>query len=120
MSQGSESAQSPQFEHMFYPALVQTYHAPDTPSRVFHVWVKLDLDGPRAPLPGLVLDWRHTPQGWQAWVVTVETYSTGSGQGSMVRQGWRSVAHLRPAGSAPPERQEWQEWRARGSVTSSG
>ena len=82
------------------------------PRRVFHVWVKLDLDGPRAPLPGLVLDWRRTERGWEAWVVTVETYSTGAGHGSTVRQGWRSVLHLRPAGSPPPA---WAEWR--GSVS---
>jgi hypothetical protein len=93
---------------MFYAARVQTFHrAAGAPTRVFHVWVKLDLDGSRAPLPGLVLDWRHTPQGWEAWVVTVETYSTGSGHASMVRQGWRPVAYLRPAASLPPERHEW-------------
>lgn len=87
---------------------MQTFpRPPGAPARVFHVWVKLDLDGPRAPLPGLVLDWRHTDDGWQAWVVTVEAYSTGSGEATIVRQGWRSVAHLRPAGSAPPDRQEW-------------
>jgi hypothetical protein len=95
---------------------MQTFHqAADAPSRVFHVWVKLDLDGPRPPLPGLVLDWRRTPVGWEAWVVTVETYSTGSGHASMVRQGWRALAHLRPAGAAPPDRREW-----RGGITSTG
>jgi len=93
---------------MFYSARVQSFrHPPDAPARVFHVWVKLDLDGPRPPIPGLVLDWRQTPRGWEAWVVTVESYSTGSGHGSVVRQGWRQVAHLRPAGSAPPGRAEW-------------
>ena len=93
---------------MFYPAAVQTFHhTADAPTRVFHVWVKLDLDGPRPPLPGLVLDWRHTSTGWEAWVVTVETYSTGVGHASMVRQGWRPVVYLRPAGSAPPDRAEW-------------
>ena len=101
---------------MFYPALVQRFHDPSgSPARVFHVWVKLDLDGPRPPLPGLVLDWRQTPQGWQAWVVTVETYSTGSGEAPVVCQAWRSVVHLRPAGSPPPARHAW-----RGPVTSSG
>jgi hypothetical protein len=95
---------------VFYPALVQSFHRPaDAPARVFHVWVKLDLDGPRAPLPGLVLDWRRTPKGWEAWVVTVETYSTGTGEASMVRQGWRSVAHLRPAGAPPPTLVEWRQ-----------
>lgn len=82
-------------------------HPPDAPARVFHVWVKLDLDGPRAPLPGLVLDWRRTPRGWEAWVVTVETYSTGTGQATTVRQGWRPVIYLRPAGSAPPAPAAW-------------
>lgn len=83
---------------------MQSFHqARDTPQRVHHVWVKLDLDGPRSPLPGLVLDWRRTDRGWEAWVVTVETYSTGAGHGSMVRQGWRSVAHLRPASGSPPD-----------------
>jgi hypothetical protein len=95
---------------MFYPALVQRFHHPqDTPQQVFHVWVKLDLDGPRAPLPGLVLDWRRTPKGWEAWVVTVETYSTGVGQASMVRQGWRPVTYLRPAGSPPPALGDWRQ-----------
>ena len=93
---------------MFYSAPVQSFHhAADAPARVFHVWVKLDLDGPRPPLPGLVLDWRRTAQGWEAWVVTVESYSTGTGHASMVRQGWRPVTFLRPAGSPPPERSEW-------------
>lgn len=94
---------------MFYPALVQSFHQPsDTPARVFHVWVKLDLEGSRPPLPGLVLDWRQTPTGWEAWVVTVEAYSTGSGHASMVRQGWRAVAYLRPAGTPPPAREAWR------------
>lgn len=92
-------------------------HTSGSPSRVFHVWVKLDLGGPRAPLPGLVLDWRQTQRGWEAWVVTVETYSTGSGQASMVRQGWRPVVYLRPAGSRPPGRHEWQ---STGGVTAEG
>lgn len=88
---------------------MQSFHeAPDTPARVFHVWVKLDPDGPRAPLPGLVLDWRRTSRGWEAWVVTVESYSTGTGRGSMVRQGWRSVQQLRPAGSGPPALADWR------------
>jgi hypothetical protein len=96
------------FEHVFYPARVQAPRLPDPPSgRVFHVWVKLDLDGPRAPLPGLVLDWRRTGRGWEAWVVTVETYSTGTGEASMVRQGWRPVVYLRPAGSSPPAHDAW-------------
>jgi hypothetical protein len=87
-----------------------------TPARVFHVWVKLDLDGPRAPLPGLVLDWRQTPKGWEAWVVTVESYSTGSGQASMVRQGWRPVAYLRPATSAPPALGDWRRQALAGQL----
>ena len=88
---------------------MQSFHQPsDTPARVFHVWVKLDLDGPRPPLPGLVLDWRRTERGWEAWVVTVETYSTGTGQAPMVRQGWRPVGYLRPAGSAPPALSDWR------------
>ena len=96
---------------MFYSALVQRFHHPHgTPERVFHVWVKLDLDGPRAPLPGLVLDWRQTRKGWEAWVVTVETYSTGVGQASMVRQGWRPVTYLRPAGSPPPALGDWRQF----------
>lgn len=93
---------------MFYPAFVQRFHDPSgSPARVFHVWVKLDLDGPRPPLPGLVLDWRQTAEGWEAWVVTVETYSTGTGHASMVRQGWRPVGFLRPAQSAPPPLRDW-------------
>jgi hypothetical protein len=93
---------------VFYPALVQRFHDPSgSPARVFHVWVKLDLDGPRAPLPGLVLDWRQAAHGWEAWVVTVETYSTGTGHASMVRQGWRPIAYLRPASSAPPPLHDW-------------
>jgi hypothetical protein len=27
----------------------------------------------------------------------------------MVRQGWRSVAHLRPAGAPPPTLLEWRQ-----------
>jgi hypothetical protein len=93
---------------------MQSHHQPEgAPARVFHVWVKLDLDGPRAPLPGLVLDWRRTARGWEAWVVTVETYSTGSGRGSMVRQGWRPVAFLRPAESDPPALRDWRPQDAR-------
>ena len=87
---------------------MQSFHQPrDTPQRVHHVWVKLDLEGPRSPLPGLVLDWRRTPAGWEAWVVTVESYSTGTGHGSMVRQGWRPVAYLRPAAALPPDLRSW-------------
>ena len=93
---------------MFYPAVVQAPNSQGPPSRVFHVWVKLDLDGPRAPLPGLVLDWRHTGRGWEAWVVTAETYSTGTGEAPMVRQGWRPAVYLRPAASAPPALDEWR------------
>jgi hypothetical protein len=93
---------------VFYPAVVQSFHRPaDAPARVFHVWVKLDLDGPRAPLPGLVLDWRRTPNGWEAWVVTVETYSTGTGEATTVRQGWRGLGYLRPAESRRPPPADW-------------
>lgn len=96
---------------------MQSHHqAEGTPARVFHVWVKLDLDGPRAPLPGLVLDWRRTTKGWEAWVVTVETYSTGTGHSSMVRQGWRPVAYLRPAESDPPTLGEWRSQRLPGQA----
>ena len=77
---------------MFYSALVQRFHeTSDSPARVFHVWVKLDLDGPRPPLPGLVLDWRQRSGDWEAWVVSVESYSTWTGLGSMVGQGWRRL-----------------------------
>jgi hypothetical protein len=93
---------------VFYPAVVQRFEEPSgSPARVFHVWVKLDLDGPRPPLPGLVLDWRQRAGTWEAWVVTVETYSTGTGHGSMVRQGWRPLAYLRPAQAAPPPLRDW-------------
>jgi hypothetical protein len=96
---------------------MQSLHqAPGTPARVFHVWVKLDLDGPRAPLPGLVLDWRQTSRGWEAWVVTVESYSTGTGQASMVRQGWRPVTSLRPATSVPPALGDWRAQRLDGQL----
>ena len=96
---------------------MQTFRHPSgAPARVFHVWVKLDLDGPREALPGLVLDWRQSPSGWEAWVVTVETYSTGSGESSMVRQGWRPVAYLRPAGSPPPAYGEWKRQPVHGQL----
>jgi hypothetical protein len=104
---------------VFYSAFVQSFRQlPGTPTRVFHVWVKLDLDGPRPPLPGLVLDWRLAPTGWEAWVVTVETYSTGTSHGSMVRQGWRPVAYLRPAGSPPPALADWRHQPIHGQSNS--
>lgn len=88
---------------------MQSFHqSADQPRRVYHVWVKLDLEGPRQPEPGLVLDWRQTPEGWEAWVVTIETYSTGRGWASAVRMGWRPLRYLQPAESVPPPAAAWR------------
>ena len=94
---------------MFYPDPVQSFRdPPDTPSRVHHVWVKLDLDGTLQPQPGLVLDWRRRHGGWEAWVVTVGTYSTGSGQLPTVRQSWVPAIYLRPVDAMVPDRAAWR------------
>jgi hypothetical protein len=54
---------------------------------VRHVWVR----PPYTPseLPGLVLDWRREPDGWQALVTWVES------RGRVVTA-WLPAAHLRP------------------------
>lgn len=63
----------------------------------FHVWV--DLTGTwSAPAPGVLLAWRRTDRrGWEAWVVRVESYSTGTGWEVLMSQSWVSVALVRPA-----------------------
>lgn len=99
---------------MFYAGEVQTFHHPaDAPRRVAHVWVKYDLDGTLQPLPGLVLDWRQAADGWEAWVVSVSTFSTGSGQKPMIRQSWVPVHFLRPVEAAVPDRAAWSSGRAK-------
>lgn len=50
------------------------------------------------PVPGLLLAWRHTDRrGWEAWVVRVESYSTGVGAELLMSQFWVSAALVRPA-----------------------
>jgi hypothetical protein len=62
----------------------------------FHVWV--DLTGKWSlPAPGVLLAWRRTERrGWEAWVVRVESYSTGTGSEVLVSQSWVSTALVRP------------------------
>lgn len=45
-------------------------------------------------LPGLVLDWRRTPDGWQALVTMVET------RGRVVTE-WVPAERMRPVKSSP-------------------
>lgn len=63
----------------------------------FHVWV--ELTGKWAlPVPGVLLAWRRTDRrGWEAWVVRVESYSTGTGSEVLVSQSWVPTALVRPA-----------------------
>lgn len=63
----------------------------------FHVWV--DLTGRwSVPAPGVLLAWRHSDRrGWEAWVVRVESYSTGTGSEVLMSQSWVSAALVRPA-----------------------
>ncbi|MBD3914644.1 hypothetical protein [Nocardioides hwasunensis] len=68
---------------------------PRTPP--FHVWV--DLTGAwSAASPGVLLAWRHTSRrGWEAWVVRVDSYSTGTGVEVMVSQSWVPANLVRPS-----------------------
>jgi len=61
----------------------------------FHVWV--DLTGKWSlPAPGVLLAWRRTDRrGWEAWVVRVESYSTGTGSEVLVSQSWVPTALVR-------------------------
>jgi hypothetical protein len=63
----------------------------------FHVWV--DLTGRwSVPSPGVLLAWRRSDRrGWEAWVVRVESYSTGTGSEVVLSQSWVSAALVRPA-----------------------
>ncbi|GAA1435811.1 hypothetical protein GCM10009641_32950 [Mycobacterium cookii] len=67
----------------------------------FHVWV--DLTGRwYVPAPGVLLAWRHSDRrGWEAWVVRVESYSTGTGSEVLMSQSWVSAALVRPAEGEP-------------------
>ena len=78
-------------EHVFYSGAM-----PRQPP--FHVWV--DLTGRWAgAVPGVLLAWRHTDRrGWEAWVVRVESYSTGVGAEVQVCQSWVPSALVRPTG----------------------
>ncbi|MFC7724257.1 hypothetical protein ACFQW6_04010 [Nocardioides sp. GCM10028917] len=62
----------------------------------FHVWV--DMTGIwSAPAPGVLLAWRHSDRrGWEAWVVRVESYSTGVGAEVLMSQSWVPAALVRP------------------------
>lgn len=49
-------------------------------------------------MPGILLSWRHTSRrGWEALVVRVESYSTGTGSEVLMSQSWVSAALVRPA-----------------------
>lgn len=63
----------------------------------FHAWV--DLTGRWSlPVPGVLMAWRHTDRrGWEAWVVHVESYSTGHGVETLLSQAWVSAALVKPA-----------------------
>jgi hypothetical protein len=76
-------------EHVFYSGEV-----PRQPP--FHVWV--DMTGIwSAPAPGVLLAWRHSDRrGWEAWVVRVESYSTGVGAEVLMSQSWVPAALVRP------------------------
>ena len=76
-------------EHVFYSGGV-----PRQPP--FHVWV--DMTGIwSAPAPGVLLAWRHSDRrGWEAWVVRVESYSTGVGAEVLMSQSWVPAALVRP------------------------
>lgn len=75
---------------------------PRTPP--FHVWV--DLTGRwSAAAPGVLLAWRHSDhRGWEAWVVRVESYSTGRGSEVLVTQAWVPSTLVRPADDRRRER----------------
>ena len=50
------------------------------------------------PAPGVLLAWRRSDRrGWEAWVVRVESYSTGTGSEVVLSQSWVSAALVRPA-----------------------
>lgn len=62
-------------------------------SRVRHVWVRQEHIP--SELPGLVLEWRQTPDGWEAQVVYVDP-------GGSTTIEWVPAGRLRPVeGSAP-------------------
>jgi hypothetical protein len=76
-------------EHLFYSPRMPR-HPP------FHVWV--DLTGKwSGPMPGVLLAWRHSDRrGWEALVVRVESYSTGTGSEVLMSQSWVPAALVRP------------------------
>jgi hypothetical protein len=59
---------------------------------VRHVWVRPAFVP--VELPGLVLDWRSTPEGWQGLVNYVDR------EGRIVTE-WLPAANLRPVKTAP-------------------
>ena len=62
----------------------------------FHVWVDL-TDRWSGPAPGVLMAWRHSDRrGWEALVVRVESYSTGTGSEVLMSQSWVSATLVRP------------------------
>ena len=56
-----------------------------------HVWVRVTGRWSEQA-PGLLLEWRRRPRGWEALVIWV----AGGGMRAWdVRQGWVSAAHVR-------------------------
>lgn len=49
-----------------------------------------------SPQPGILLAWRESDRGWEAWVVSAGAYSTGTGSDVSVRQGWVPAHLVRP------------------------
>jgi hypothetical protein len=58
-----------------------------------HVWVCVTGTWGDSRVPGLLLEWRRTPdRRWEGLVVWVQTYSGGWD----LRQGWMRAEHVRP------------------------
>lgn len=65
-----------------------------------HVWVDVTGKWVKAS-PGILLEWRRAPKDpkhpWEAWVIRVDVYSTGSGFAEQVVQSWVPASMVRPA-----------------------
>lgn len=75
--------------------------------RAQHVWVSLTGVWADDRVPGLLLSWRSTPQGWEGWVISAQAGVGARGDGPYVRQSWLPATAIRPLGplpQAPPHR----------------
>lgn len=68
----------------------------------FHVWVD-PTNAWSDPSPGVLLMWRQTDRGWEAWVIYASSYSTGRGSEVGVTQGWMPGHLVCPAEAPRPE-----------------